>query len=126
MRLALSSLVLLLGLGCEAECPTARSIEVAGDAYCGSSCAACDDCLDGFSCQFRSGRGVCVDDAFLVDRGQSTACVDPCPTGEARYDDMGTSSCVRICNVDGECPFCCFEPASIEYRICAPRAALCP
>ena len=68
----------LLGLGCEAECPSARSIVVAGDAYCGSNCSSCGDCVTGFACQFRAGRGVCVDDAFLIDHGQTTACVDPC------------------------------------------------
>lgn len=110
---------------CESECPTAESNTIAGEPYCGSSCAACSDCGAGFSCQFRAGRGVCVDESFLTAQGVSTACEDPCPTGEARWSDMGTSQCVRICTVDSECSSCCFEPDDIEFRICAPRPALC-
>jgi len=118
-------LVLLFALGCEAECPSARSIVVADESYCGDPCERCADCPDGFSCQRRAGRGVCVDEAFLTDRGVSTACSDPCPTGEASFDDEGTEVCARICTVDGECPTCCFEPASLEFMICAPRPELC-
>lgn len=124
--LAVLSFLGLALAGCAGECPAARSITIAGESYCGSACAACADCVAGFSCQFSSGRGVCVDEPFLVDRGVSTACEDPCPTGEVRYDDMGTSACARICTVDGECEHCCFEPAGLEFQICAPRAGLCP
>lgn len=99
---------------------------LAGETYCGTPCELCADCDEGFSCQRRAtGGGVCVDEAYLTDRGLSTACEDPCPTGEARYDDMGTEVCVRVCTVDGECPHCCVEPPEIEYRICAPRPEMC-
>ena len=120
---ALLALSLLAALaGCEGACPTSESIVVGGEDYCGASCATCGACGDGFSCQFRGGRGVCVDEAFLIARGVSTSCVDPCPSGEARYE----GACARICNVDGECDRCCVEPAGIEFRICAPTPDLCP
>jgi hypothetical protein len=126
MRLAPAALLsTLLATACEPACDEAGSIRVGGETYCGTPCAACADCPSGFSCQRRSGRGVCVDHAFLRDRGLSSECVDPCPTGEARYDDMGTEVCVRVCTVDGECEHCCVEPSDIEFRICAPRPELC-
>ena len=114
-------LVTWLIAGCEGACPPSESIVVGGEDYCGAACAACADGPDGFSCQFRRGRGVCVDEAFLVERGVSTACTDPCADGEARYE----GSCARICNVDGECAHCCVEPSDIEFRICAPDPGMC-
>jgi hypothetical protein len=117
--------VLCVLSACRGDCPSDGEIFVAGEAYCGTPCAACGDCEAGFSCQFSAGRGVCVDEAFLVDRGVSTACEDPCPRGERRFEDQGTSACVRICTVDGECPECCYEPPDIEIRVCAPRPELC-
>lgn len=126
MRHALALAVLFLGVACSEECPADESIFIGGEEYCGSPCATCDACGDGFSCQFTGSRGVCVDEPFLVARSRSTACEDPCPLGETRFDDMGNSVCVRICAVDGECPFCCYEPPEIEITICAPRAELCP
>lgn len=116
-----------LASGCDGGCPEGSvTLTLTGEPYCGQECERCADCPDGFSCQRRDGRSACVDEAFLTDRGLSTACEDPCPSGEYRYDDMGTETCVAICTVDGECPHCCVEPPEIEFRICLPRAELCP
>ncbi|GAB5550015.1 MAG: hypothetical protein RLO52_01015 [Sandaracinaceae bacterium] len=115
--LCLASLV----VACGQDCPTERSRSYGDETYCGEPCAACADCEEGFSCQLRAGRGVCVDEAFLRDRGVSTVCEDPCPSGEARYQ----GECARICNVDGECDHCCIEPAELEFFICAPSPDSC-
>ena len=112
--------------GCASDCAEdSATITISGDDYCGTPCSSCGACGSGFSCQFSGARGVCVDEAFLRERGRSTSCVEPCPTGQIRYDDMGTSSCVLVCNVDGECPHCCAEPPDLEVQICLPRAELC-
>lgn len=126
MRHALALFVLFFGVACSESCPADESIFILGEEYCGTPCSSCASCGDGFSCQFSGGSGVCVDEPYLVERGQSTACEDPCPVGQTRFDDEGNSLCVTICSVDGECPFCCYEPPDIEINICAPREELCP